>query len=135
MARLEDNDDTEHYITTFERLAEVYKWPEEDWAIRLITLLTGKAQSAFVSMEPILTRDYKVVKQAILAKYEIHSETYRLRFRARETLVEETPRKLYVRGPPQGFVRQMGKNWQLQQGCNLWRLWCWSNTYEYSTQK
>ncbi len=97
MARLEDNDDIEHYLTTYERLAEVYKWPEEDWAIRLIPLLTGKAQSAFVSMEPILTRDYKVVKQAILAKYEIHSETYRLRFRARETLVEETPRELYVR--------------------------------------
>lgn len=68
MARLEDNDDIEHYLTTFERLAEVYKWPEEDWAIRLIPLLTGKARSAFVSMEPILTQDYKAVKQAILAK-------------------------------------------------------------------
>lgn len=97
MARLEDNDDTEHYLTTFERLAEVYKWPKEDWAICLILLLTGKARSAFVSMELIMTQDYKAVKQAILAKYEINSETYRLRFRARETLVEETPRELYVR--------------------------------------
>ncbi len=85
MARLEDNDDIEHYLTTFERLVEVYKWPEQDWAIRLIPLLTGKARSAFVSMEPILTQDYKAVKQAILAKYE----TYRLRSRARETLVPD----------------------------------------------
>ncbi len=113
MARLEDNDDIEQYRTTFERLAKVYKLPKEDWAIHLIPLLTGKAQSAFVSMEPILTPDYKAVKQAILAKYEINSETYRLRFRARETL-EETPRELYVR--LKDFFLQMGKNWQLQQG-------------------
>lgn len=90
MARLEDNDDIKHYLTTFERLAEVFKWPKEDWAIRLVPLLTGKARSAFVSMDPMLTKDYNAVKQAILSKYEINSETYRLRFRGRET-AEETP--------------------------------------------
>ncbi len=31
LARLEDSDDIEHYLLTFERLAEVYQWPKEDW--------------------------------------------------------------------------------------------------------
>ena len=52
LARLEDSDDIEHYLLTFERLAEVYQWPKEDWAIHLIPLLTGKARSAFVAMDP-----------------------------------------------------------------------------------
>lgn len=40
------NDDIERFFTTFERMAQVYRWPRDDWAIRLIPLLTGKAQSA-----------------------------------------------------------------------------------------
>lgn len=68
IAKLEDSDDIEHYLTTFESLAEVYQWPREDCVVRLIPLLTGKAQSAFVAMNPSQTRDYDQVKAAILKK-------------------------------------------------------------------
>ncbi|XP_039525008.1 uncharacterized protein LOC120477466 [Pimephales promelas] len=97
LARLEDNDDIEHFLTTFERLAEVYQWPREEWAIRLIPLLTGKARSAFVAMNPSLTQDYDQLKEAILKKYEISTETYRLRFRSLTTPVNESPQELYTR--------------------------------------
>lgn len=43
MQQLCESDDIEHYLTTFERIAEVCRWPRGDWAIRLIQLLTGKA--------------------------------------------------------------------------------------------
>lgn len=97
LARLEDSDDIEHYLLTFERLAEVYQWPKEDWAIHLIPLLTGKARAAFVAMDPSHTQDYDVVKTAILKKYEINAETYRLRFRNLNTPVDESPQELYIR--------------------------------------
>lgn len=97
LARLEDTDDIEHFLTTFERLAEVYQWPRGDWAIRLIPLLTGKARSAFVAMNPSQTQDYDQLKQAILKKYEISTETYRLRFRSLNTPMHESPQELYTR--------------------------------------
>lgn len=97
LARLEDSDDIEHYLLTFERLAEVYQWPKEDWAIHLIPLLTGKARSAFVAMDPSHSQDYDCVKTAILKKYEINAETYRLRFRNLNTPADESPQELYTR--------------------------------------
>lgn len=97
LPKLQGDDDIEHYLTTFERMAEVYLWPKEDWAIHLIPLLTGKARSAFVAMSPALSLDYDRVKEAILKKYEISSETYRLRFRSLDTPVDESPMELYIR--------------------------------------
>ena len=43
------------------------------------------------------TSDYKKVKEAILCKYEINKETYRLRFRASTVLKGETPKELQAR--------------------------------------
>uniref|UniRef100_UPI001A9932FB neurotrophin receptor-interacting factor homolog n=1 Tax=Gasterosteus aculeatus aculeatus TaxID=481459 RepID=UPI001A9932FB len=65
--------------------------------IHLIPLLTGKARCAFVAMDPESTLDYDLLREAVLKKYEINSETYRLEFRALETSPEETPHKPYVR--------------------------------------
>ncbi|MGL5567473.1 MAG: retroviral-like aspartic protease family protein, partial [Plesiomonas sp.] len=92
-----ETDDIEHYLTTFERIAEVCRWPREDWAIRLVPLLTGKARSAYVAMDVADAGEYAQVKEAILKKYSINHETYRQRFRDMEVLEEETPKELYVR--------------------------------------
>ncbi|XP_056098499.1 uncharacterized protein LOC130077321 [Rhinichthys klamathensis goyatoka] len=97
MQQLSEADDIKHYLTTFERIAEVCRWPMEDWAIRLIPLLTGKARSAYVAMDVADASDYAQVKEAILKKYSSNHETYRQRFRAMEMLEEETPKELYVR--------------------------------------
>uniref|UniRef100_A0A8C1Z3T0 SCAN box domain-containing protein n=1 Tax=Cyprinus carpio TaxID=7962 RepID=A0A8C1Z3T0_CYPCA len=59
---------------------------KEDWAIRLIPLLTGKARSAYVAMDVVDAREYEHVKEAILAKYSINQETYRQQLRALEVL-------------------------------------------------
>lgn len=60
---LQDTYNIEHFLTTFERLAEVYKWPKEEWAIHLVPLLTGNARNAFVAMSPAYTSDYERVKK------------------------------------------------------------------------
>ncbi|KAL2082753.1 hypothetical protein ACEWY4_022571 [Coilia grayii] len=97
MAKLEDSDNIDHYLTTYEKLAAACDWPKEDWAIHLIPLLTGKARSAFIAMDPESNLDYDQLKEAILKKYEINAESYRSQFRALETSLDETPKELYVR--------------------------------------
>nr|XP_054591418.1 uncharacterized protein LOC129155510 [Nothobranchius furzeri] len=94
---LYDEDDIEHYLTTFERIATVCCWPKEEWAIQLIPLLTGKTHSAYVLMDLVDFEDYDKVKEVILAKYEITADTYCRRFRALDIKPVETPKELYVR--------------------------------------
>ncbi|KAL6490150.1 hypothetical protein MHYP_G00004950 [Metynnis hypsauchen] len=42
MPVLKDSDDIEHYLTTFERMAQAAGWPVESWAIHLVPLLDGE---------------------------------------------------------------------------------------------
>lgn len=65
---LSPDDDSEHYLTTFEKMATVCRWPKEEWAIRLIPLLTGKANSAYVLMDISDAEDYEKVKEVIWLK-------------------------------------------------------------------
>lgn len=97
LPKLEDTEDIEHFLRVFERQAELYQWPEEDWIMHLIPLLTSKAHGAFVELSPSKARNYVLVKEAMLKKYEITTETYRQRFRAMETLRDESPMELYNR--------------------------------------
>ncbi len=94
---LSPDDDIEHFLTTFERMARVCRWPKDGWAVRLVPLLTGKARSAYVLMDMKDSEKYEKVKAAILAKYEITPDTYRRRFRSLKIEPGETPQELYVR--------------------------------------
>ncbi|XP_078793179.1 uncharacterized protein LOC144987743 [Oryzias latipes] len=110
---LSPEDDIEHYLMTFERIATVCRWPKEEWAIQLIPLLTGKARSAYVLMDFDDSEDYEKVKEVILAKYEITAETYRKRFRALDINPGETPRELYVR------LRELFNKWVKPEACTV----------------
>ncbi|XP_028253710.1 uncharacterized protein LOC114429061 [Parambassis ranga] len=121
---LSPEDDIEHFLTTFERMAQVCRWPRDEWAVRLVPLLTGKARSAYVLMDMADSEDYERVKAAILAKYEITAETYRRRFRSLEILQGETPRELYVRlkdlfskwvKPEKSTVKELSEKMILEQ--------------------
>lgn len=92
--RLEEGDDVEQFLTTFERLATAYRWPQTDWAVILVPYLTGKARAAYVAMDSDDSLDYELVKEAILAKYEINMEVYRQRFRDPTIKPGETPKEL-----------------------------------------
>ena len=54
--------------TIFVPLAAAYQMPEEDWAVRLVPVLTGKA---YVPIAAVDTHDCWKVNEAILAKHEI----------------------------------------------------------------
>ncbi|XP_036066885.1 uncharacterized protein LOC112138883 isoform X2 [Oryzias melastigma] len=95
--RLEEEDDIEQYLTTFERLAVAYQWPEMEWAVRLVPHLTGKARAAYVAMAAGDSLDYRSVKEAILAKYAINEDVYRQRFREPDVQPNESPKEFYNR--------------------------------------
>ncbi|XP_023182633.1 uncharacterized protein LOC111606305 [Xiphophorus maculatus] len=97
LQKLSEEDDIEHFLITFERIASACRWPKTDWAFHLIPLLTGKARSAFVHMDVDLSMNYDQVKLAVLQKYDINSETYWQRFRLLQVEPEETPKELYIR--------------------------------------
>ena len=97
LQRLSESDDVEHFLTTFERLAQAYQWPPDMWVLNLAPLLTGKAQSAYASMDMDKAREYQSVKEAILKRYDIHEETYRQRFRKAVKKDEESYAELGVR--------------------------------------
>uniref|UniRef100_A0A669FBS4 Gypsy retrotransposon integrase-like protein 1 n=1 Tax=Oreochromis niloticus TaxID=8128 RepID=A0A669FBS4_ORENI len=96
LEKLAVEDDVEHFLTTFERIAAACRWPESDWIFHLIPLLTGKARSAYVNMDVDDSLQYEKVKAAILQKYDINPETYRQRFRCLEVF-DESPKELYAR--------------------------------------
>ncbi|KAL2077928.1 hypothetical protein ACEWY4_025613 [Coilia grayii] len=97
MSPYNEDEDIEHYLTTFERLAVASQWPREAWALYLVPLLKGKARAAYVAMNVEDSQDYDRVKQAILRKYEISEETYRQRFRSDTILEGETAKELHAR--------------------------------------
>lgn len=97
LEKLADSDDIEHFLITFERIATACRWPKADWAFHLIPLLTGRARAAYVQMDLDDSTEYDKVKAAILVKYDINAETYRLRFRSLTVLPSEAPKELYTR--------------------------------------
>ncbi|XP_077943451.1 uncharacterized protein LOC144386366 [Gasterosteus aculeatus] len=97
MQPYQEGEDIEHYLITFERIAHACQWPQDEWALHLASLLTGKARYAYVAMDIDDTMDYAKVKGAVLQKFEISAETYRVRFRATVPGEGETPKELQVR--------------------------------------
>ena len=81
LKRLTAEDDIEHYLATFERVAKQQKWPKEVWASQLGGLMTGNAMAAYASLEVESTGSYDMVKQAVLRRYDVNEETHRLHFR------------------------------------------------------
>uniref|UniRef100_A0A8C5GD01 Gypsy retrotransposon integrase-like protein 1 n=1 Tax=Gouania willdenowi TaxID=441366 RepID=A0A8C5GD01_GOUWI len=97
LERLTEEDDVEHFLITFERIAHACRWQKQDWVFHLIPLLSGKARGAYVNMDVDDSLEYDKVKMAILDKYDINPETYRLRFRSLEIPPDENPKELYAR--------------------------------------
>jgi len=87
MPLLDDKDDLESFLGQFERLASLQNWGRENWAVRLGTLLRGKARDVYVGMSDADSRDYDLVKKALMHLFQLNAEAYRKKLRSaqRET--------------------------------------------------
>lgn len=110
LEKLNDNDDIEHFLVTFERIAVACRWQKSDWVFHLIPLLTGKARGAYAHMDMDDSLNYDQVKAAIFAKYDINPETYRKRFRSLDVDLNESPKELYAR------VKELYGKWVQPKG-------------------
>ncbi|KAK7922269.1 hypothetical protein WMY93_009171 [Mugilogobius chulae] len=90
-------EDIENYLLRFERIAKTWKWPETEWACRLVPLLSGKALEAYTAMDEDEAHCYRDLKAALLVKFDVSPETYRQRFRSTIVPSRETPTETYHR--------------------------------------
>ena len=94
LVRLTDKDDIETYLTTFERVMEAYEVDRNRWTFKLAPYLSGRAQEVYGSLAAEAAANYEQLKEAILVRYGIREETYRMRFRSTKKKAEETYREL-----------------------------------------
>ena len=82
MQPLKDNERVEIYLEQFERWAKTQSIPKTDWPVYIHTLLTGKAKEALMRLKIEDTKDYEMIKTAVLDRHNLTPEEYRRKFRA-----------------------------------------------------
>ena len=97
LTKLSDQDDIEAYLTTFERMMKAYKVEKAKWVYLLAPQLTGKAQQAYAAMAGEDAGDYDSLKGAILKRYNVNDESYRMRFRSVAKRQEESYQEMATR--------------------------------------
>ena len=86
----ESKDDIDAYLQRYEKVAEVNKWPEADWALHLSTLLTGQALALYARLPAEEARDYEELTAALLRRYELTVDGFRKRFHEARRDIDET---------------------------------------------
>ena len=97
LQKLTPSDDIESFIDLLERVATQQGWPVDVWPTQLAGLLSGDALDAFTSIPLSEANDYIKVRSAILSRYEVNAETYRLRFRENRRKPNESYRMFLSR--------------------------------------
>ena len=69
------------YLRRFERFAKTAGWPQKDWATSLSSLLTSKALEVYARMPVDQANNYPDLKAALLHRYNLTDEGFRLKFR------------------------------------------------------
>ena len=83
----DDKDDLDAYIERFERFATTHHWPKESWASSLSALITGKALEVYSRMSADEADDFDVLKKALLDRYHLNAELFRMKLR--ESIADE----------------------------------------------
>ena len=66
---MQDGEDITSYLSRFERVAELLDVDPASYAVRLGSLLTGKAAEMYTSLSADVTKDYKLLKKALLTGF------------------------------------------------------------------
>ena len=86
----ENHDDMDAYVERFERFAKGQGWGVDTLATSLSSLLTGKGLDVYTSMPPEQASDYIALKVALLKRYQLTEEGFRVKFRTSKPEAGET---------------------------------------------
>ncbi|XP_026003826.1 uncharacterized protein LOC113009615 [Astatotilapia calliptera] len=89
--RMGDGDDPQVFLETFRATAEACQWPREEWAPRLLPLLSGEAQTAALSLPPASRSSFADVSRAVVDRLGLTAEDHRRRFRACRLATTDRP--------------------------------------------
>ncbi len=84
LQKMGPQDDTEAFLDLFEKTAEACGWPQMNWPVRLIPLLSGEAQLAAQQLPVQNLLVYDNLKRAILQRVGRNPEQHRQCFRSLE---------------------------------------------------
>lgn len=89
--RMGDGEDPLTFIETFQATVLACRWPEEEWAPRLLPLLPGEAQMAALSLPPASPSVFVNVCRAVLDRLGLTPEDHQRRFQASWMSAGEQP--------------------------------------------
>ncbi|XP_051800794.1 uncharacterized protein LOC127532932 [Acanthochromis polyacanthus] len=81
LQRMTAEDDPQSFLDMFQATAVACGWPQAEWAVRLLPLLTGEAQTAAISLPAAARRNFADVRKAVLDRTGLSPEDHRRRFR------------------------------------------------------
>ena len=93
----EDTDNRDSYLARFERIAILYKWSKPDCAIMLSALLSGTALDVYARLSNEDAANYNKIKTALLKRYKMTEQGFRLKFRDSRPEGNENPGQFVTR--------------------------------------
>ncbi|GFR99385.1 hypothetical protein ElyMa_002791900 [Elysia marginata] len=77
-------DQVDLYLERFERHCASMGWAKQDWASCLVNLLSGEALTIFLSVDPDESKDYNIVRDTLLLRFNCTESGFRSKFLAAE---------------------------------------------------
>ncbi|KAK3083075.1 hypothetical protein FSP39_013233 [Pinctada imbricata] len=93
----EVRDNIDAYLQWFERFATSMGWRREHWSTSLSALLKGQALEVYSRLPPDDSLQYDKLKEALLKRFEMTEEGFRIKFMASKPLKGETSSQFAVR--------------------------------------
>ena len=78
----DNKDDMDSYLRRFERYAKVQHWHVDNWATHLSALLKGRALDVYALLPSDEASNYKALKTALLKRYDLTEDGFKLKFRS-----------------------------------------------------
>ena len=93
----EEKDSFDAYINRFEMMAKSQKWSKDQWALCLMSLLSGTALETVQRMDPSEMVDYDKVKETLMHRFRLTGEGFRFKFRKVRPEKNENPEQFASR--------------------------------------
>ena len=93
----DNKDNIGAYIERFERFVTTHHWPRETWASSLSALITGKALEVYSRLSADEADDFDVLKKALLDRYNLNAEGFRMKLRDSVADEGESPAQFITR--------------------------------------